>query len=137
MIPQRYRLPNGLTVILAPTDGGHAVHAAAFVGMGSGYETAQNFLVLQPVFFAVLIIIVVFTPLFTLEGVEGKLFIPMALSITFAMGASLLVAMFLMPVLATYVFKHGEKHRDSPLLAPLARGYSKGLAASTTRKAMP
>ena len=90
--------------------------------------------VARPVFFAVLIIIVVFTPLFTLEGVEGKLFIPMALSITFAMAASLLVAMFLMPVLATYVFKHGEKHRDSPLLAPLARGYSRALAWGLKRR---
>ncbi len=90
----------------------------------------------RPVFFAVLIIIVVFTPLFTLEGVEGKLFIPMALSITFAMGASLLVAMFVMPVLASYVFKHGEQHRDSPLLAPLARAYSKTLAAAMNRRTL-
>jgi cobalt-zinc-cadmium resistance protein CzcA len=105
-----------------------ADHGIALRVMEAAKEVAR------PVFFAVLIIIVVFTPLFTLEGVEGKLFIPMALSITFAMGASLLVAMFLMPVLATYVFRHGEKHRDSPLLAPLARGYAKGLAWALNRK---
>jgi cobalt-zinc-cadmium resistance protein CzcA len=44
------------------------------------------------VFFAVLIIIVVFAPLFTLEGVEGKLFQPMAISIVLAVMASLMVA---------------------------------------------
>ncbi|MDQ6959215.1 MAG: CusA/CzcA family heavy metal efflux RND transporter [Mariprofundaceae bacterium] len=79
--------------------------------------------VARPVLFAVLIILIVFTPLFSLEGVEGKLFTPMALSICFAMFASLLVAMFVMPVLATYVFTKGVKHKDSPVLAPLARLY--------------
>jgi len=79
--------------------------------------------VARPVLFAVLIILIVFTPLFTLEGVEGKLFTPMALSICFAMFASLLVAIFAMPVLATYAFTHGVAHRDSPLLAPMARAY--------------
>jgi len=79
--------------------------------------------VARPVLFAVLIILIVFTPLFSLEGVEGKLFTPMAESICFAMFASLLVAMFVMPVLATYVFTKGVRHRDSPVLAPLARLY--------------
>ena len=56
----------------------------------------------RPVFFAVLIIIVVFTPLFTLEGVEGKLFQPMALAIMFATLASLVVALLaLLPRLGT------------------------------------
>jgi len=79
--------------------------------------------VARPVLFAVLIILIVFTPLFSLEGVEGKLFTPMALSICFAMFASLLVAMFAMPVLATYAFTKGVRHKDSPVLAPLARIY--------------
>lgn len=79
--------------------------------------------VARPVLFAVLIILIVFTPLFSLEGVEGKLFTPMALSISFAMLASLLVAVFVMPVLATYVFTKGVVHKDSPVLAPIARAY--------------
>jgi cobalt-zinc-cadmium resistance protein CzcA len=79
--------------------------------------------VARPVLFAVLIILLVFTPLFALEGVEGKMFTPMALSICFAMFASLLVAIFVMPVLATYVFTKGIVHKDSPLLAPIARAY--------------
>jgi Cu/Ag efflux pump CusA len=47
----------------------------------------------------VLIIIVVFAPLFTLEGVEGKLFQPMAISIVLAMMASLMVALMVVPAL--------------------------------------
>jgi len=79
--------------------------------------------VVRPVLFAVLIILLVFTPLFSLEGVEGKMFTPMALSICFAMFASLLVAIFVMPVLATYAFTKGVVHKESPVLAPIARAY--------------
>jgi len=79
--------------------------------------------VARPVLFAVLIILLVFTPLFALEGVEGKMFSQMALSIRFAMFASLLVALFVMPVLATYAFTKGVVHKDSPILAPIACVY--------------
>lgn len=81
--------------------------------------------VARPVFFAVLIIIVVFAPLFTLQGVEGKLFQPMAISIVLAMMASLLVAMIVIPALATYLFKFGVKHRESFVLRPIAHFYRK------------
>lgn len=77
----------------------------------------------RPVFFAVLIIIVVFAPLFSLQGVEGKLFRPMAVSITLAMIASLFVAMVVIPALSTYIFKQGVQHRHSPLLQPITRVY--------------
>lgn len=86
--------------------------------------------VARPVLFAVLIILLVFTPLFSLEGVEGKMFTPMALSICFAMFASLLVAIFVMPVLATYVFTKGIMHKESPVLAPIARTYHRLLCAA-------
>jgi cobalt-zinc-cadmium resistance protein CzcA len=71
----------------------------------------------RPVFFAVMIIIIVFAPLFTLEGVEGKLFQPMAISIVLAMLASLLVALIIVPALATYLFRHGIKEQENPLMA--------------------
>ena len=86
--------------------------------------------VVRPVLFAVLIILLVFTPLFALEGVEGKMFTPMALSICFAMFASLLVAIFIMPVLATYVFTKGIVHKESPVLAPIARAYHRLLRSA-------
>ncbi len=81
----------------------------------------------RPVFFAVLIIIVVFAPLFSLEGVEGKLFQPMAVSIVLAMVASLFVAMMVIPALATYLFKSGIKHRHSLIMGPIAHFYRKAL----------
>lgn len=77
----------------------------------------------RPVFYAVLIIIVVFAPLFSLEGVEGKLFQPMAVSIVLAMLASLFVALIVVPALSTYMFRGGVKHRESPILRPLENWY--------------
>jgi len=79
----------------------------------------------RPVFFAVLIIIIVFTPLFSLEGVEGKMFQPMAMSIVLAMLASLLVALIVVPALATYMFRTGVRHRKSPIMTPLYGAYKK------------
>ncbi|MDT8376304.1 MAG: CusA/CzcA family heavy metal efflux RND transporter [Mariprofundaceae bacterium] len=90
--------------------------------------------VARPVLFAVLIILLVFTPLFSLEGVEGKMFTPMALSICFAMFASLLVAIFVMPVLATYAFTKGVVHKESPVLEPIARAYHDLLKTALKRR---
>ncbi len=87
----------------------------------------------RPVFFAVLIIIVVFAPLFTFEGVEGKLFQPMAISIVLGMIASLFVAMMVIPALATYLFKQGIQHRQSPILKPITRFYKDALSKALNR----
>ncbi len=73
----------------------------------------------RPVFYAVIIIIVVFAPLFALEGVEGKLFQPMAVSIVLAMLTSLVVALIVIPALATFAFKRAVRHRSSLLFLPL------------------
>jgi len=61
--------------------------------------------VANPIAFAILIIIVVFLPLFSLTGLEGKLFKPMALAITFAMAGSLVLTLTLVPVLAALFLK--------------------------------
>jgi len=79
--------------------------------------------VAKPVFFAVTIIMVVFAPLFSLEGVEGKLFQPMAVSIMIAMAASLAVSLIVVPALASYFFKNGVKVRTSPLVSVLEKAY--------------
>ena len=81
----------------------------------------------RPVFFAVMIVIIVFAPLFSLEGVEGKLFHPMAISIVLAMIASLLVALIVVPALATYLFKHDVRHKDGFIMPPLEALYKKAL----------
>ena len=65
--------------------------------------------VINPIAFAILIIIVVFLPLFSLTGLEGKLFKPMALTITFAMVGSLILTMTLVPVLAALILKPKEE----------------------------
>lgn len=61
--------------------------------------------VANPIAFAILIIIVVFLPLFSLTDLEGKLFKPMALTITFAMVGSLILTMTLVPVLSAILLR--------------------------------
>ncbi|KAF1857373.1 hypothetical protein Lal_00044882 [Lupinus albus] len=56
--------------------------------------------VARPVIFAVVIIIIVYVPILALEGVAGKMFAPMALTVILALGSSLIVTLILMPALA-------------------------------------
>jgi cobalt-zinc-cadmium resistance protein CzcA len=78
--------------------------------------------VANPIAFAIMIIIVVFLPLFSLTGLEGKLFKPMALTITFAMAGSLLLSLTLVPVLAALILKPKEE-KDTWLVAKAKRIY--------------
>ncbi len=64
--------------------------------------------VIQPVSLSIIIIIVVFLPLFTLEGVEGKTFRPLAYTIAIAMLGSLIYAMIIAPVLSSYLLKYKQ-----------------------------
>jgi cobalt-zinc-cadmium resistance protein CzcA len=89
--------------------------------------------VANPISFAILIIIVVFLPLFSLEGLEGKLFKPMAFNIAFAMGGSLLLSLTLIPVLASMILKPKEE-KDTWLVAQLKRGYRPMLDKSLANK---
>lgn len=61
--------------------------------------------VARPVVFAVGIIMIVYVPILALRGVEGKMFRPMAMTVVFALAASLLCALTLMPVLASFLLK--------------------------------
>jgi len=79
--------------------------------------------VAQPISFAILIIIVVFLPLFSLTGLEGKLFKPMAYAITFAMAGSLVLSLTLVPVLASLLLKP-QPEKDTWLLAAARRIYT-------------
>ncbi len=78
--------------------------------------------VAMPVTSGILIIIIVFLPLLTLQGLEGKLFGPMALTIVFALSASLLLSLTVVPVFASYLFKK-VSHKDPLLVRWLQRGY--------------
>jgi cobalt-zinc-cadmium resistance protein CzcA len=66
--------------------------------------------VLQPVASGVLIIMLVFVPLLTLEGLEGKLFIPVALAIIFALAGSLLLALTVIPVATSFLLRTSSHH---------------------------
>lgn len=90
----------------------------------------------QPIFFAVLIIVVVFLPLFTLQGVEGKLFSPMAFVVAFAMLGSLLVALTIVPVLASLVFRGRLSEKDSFLVRGAKAVYRPVLDFALRRKAV-
>ncbi|MBA6363169.1 efflux RND transporter permease subunit [Colwellia sp. BRX8-4] len=89
--------------------------------------------VARPVFFAAAIILVVFTPLFSFEGVEAKLFQPMAISIILAVISAILVALFVVPALATFMFNKGVKERESFILTPLDKLYRTSLKAAMKR----
>ena len=89
--------------------------------------------VCSPIFFATAIIIVVFMPLFALEGVEGKLFQPMAISIILAMLAALIVALLAVPALAVFLFKKGVVVRQSKVLSPIDALYRHILSFALSR----
>jgi cobalt-zinc-cadmium resistance protein CzcA len=78
--------------------------------------------VVNPIAFAILIIIVVFLPLFSLTGLEGKLFKPMALTITFAMAGSLVLSLTLVPVLSALILKPKEE-KDTFLVRWAKKAY--------------
>lgn len=84
--------------------------------------------VARPIFFAATIILVVFMPLFSFEGVEAKLFQPMAISIILAVVSAIFVALIVVPAMATYLFKKDVKVRESIILRPLERWYRQALA---------
>ncbi len=78
--------------------------------------------VATPVISGVLIIIVVFLPLFSLTGLEGKMFTPLAVTISFALLGSLVLSLTAIPVLASFLMKGGQ-HGDGRVLGALKRAY--------------
>jgi len=75
-----------------------------------------------PVLFGVGIIILVFMPLLSLEGMEGKMFAPLAMTIGIALAISLVLSFTLSPVLCSYMLKGGDEH-DTRFLAFLKKPY--------------
>src|ERR1035437_6065419 len=77
----------------------------------------------RPVFFARGIIITAYLPIFTLQAVEGRLFKPMAWTVTFALLGALGFAMFVAPVVASMVFSKGAKEWHNPIMLWLTEHY--------------
>ncbi len=90
------------------------------------YRAASE--VATPVTSGIVIICLVFLPLLSLQGLEGKLFGPVALTIVFALSASLILSLTLIPVLSSFVLKQGG-HGEPWLMRVLTRGYKAALGA--------
>jgi cobalt-zinc-cadmium resistance protein CzcA len=73
----------------------------------------------RPTLFGELIIMIVYLPILTLEGIEGKLFRPMALTVIFALAGSMIFSLTLMPVLASFLLPKRVQERE-PLLMRIA-----------------
>ncbi|MEZ5921182.1 MAG: CusA/CzcA family heavy metal efflux RND transporter [Parvularculaceae bacterium] len=79
-----------------------------------------------------LIICLVFMPLLTLQGLEGKLFAPVAMSIIFALGAALVLALTLIPVLAAFLLKEGHA-KEAPVMRAISPVYERLLGGALAR----
>lgn len=90
----------------------------------------------RPTLFGELIIAIVYLPILALEGVEGHLFRPMALTVIFALAGSMLLSFTLMPVLASLALKRRQNHRDPLLVRGLQRLYRPVLAWALRRRAI-
>ncbi len=86
-----------------------------------------------PVTSGILIIITVFLPLLTLQGLEGKFFVPVALTIVFALAGSLVLSLTVIPVLASYLLRE-VKHEDPWLPRKLLALYVPALAWGLRRQ---
>jgi len=87
----------------------------------------------RPTLFGELIIAIVYLPILTLEGVEGKLFRPMALTVVFALVGSMALSLTLMPVLASLFLRRKPAHRENRLMKALLRVYRPALHAALRR----
>ena len=78
----------------------------------------------RPTMFGELIIMIVYLPILTLEGIEGKLFRPMALTVIFALAGSLILSLTLMPVLASLLLPKQPREREPWMVRILKRLYT-------------
>ncbi|MCZ6572968.1 MAG: CusA/CzcA family heavy metal efflux RND transporter [Planctomycetota bacterium] len=89
----------------------------------------------RPIVFSITIIVLVFLPIFTLEGVEGKMFTPMAFTISFALLGSILAALVVAPALSHYLLRTGA-HKELFLVRMLKAAYRPALRFSLRHKAV-
>jgi cobalt-zinc-cadmium resistance protein CzcA len=81
----------------------------------------------RPVFFAILVIITAYLPIFTLQRVEGRLFHPMAWTVAFALLGALIFSLLIAPVLSGFLFRGKLKGLHNPMLDALLKQYRRGL----------
>jgi cobalt-zinc-cadmium resistance protein CzcA len=90
----------------------------------------------RPTMFGELIIMIVYLPILTLEGVEGKMFRPMALTVIFALAGSMLLSLTLMPVLASLILPKKMSHKEPWLMRVAHRIHAPVLRFSMHHKAL-
>ncbi|HVY93577.1 MAG TPA: efflux RND transporter permease subunit, partial [Bryobacteraceae bacterium] len=78
----------------------------------------------RPVFYSIGIIITAYIPIFTLQRVEGRLFKPMAWTVSFALLGALIFAMLIAPVLSSFLFRGNVKEWKNPLMTGMTNGYA-------------
>mgnify|MGYP001022572555 CR=1 FL=1 len=78
----------------------------------------------RPVVFAVGIIIIVYFPIMTLTGIEGKMFKPMAFTVTYALIGALLLSLTYVPVMSAIMFKKKVKEKESPIIRYAKKYYA-------------
>src|SRR5262244_590496 len=93
--------------------------------------------VARPLTFAVLIIMTVYLPIVTFQRIEGKLFRPMAVTISLAVVGSLVLTLTLIPVLASLLFTPPPSEKESPVLRWLRRPYSPAIKWCVRRPLLP
>lgn len=90
----------------------------------------------KPTLFGELIIMIVYLPILTLEGIEGKLFRPMALTVIFALAGSMVLSMTLMPALASLILPRKVKETEPLIMRAILRLYDPILQFAVRRKAV-
>src|SRR5271170_3155701 len=88
----------------------------------------------RPVFYAIIITITAFLPIFTLQRVEGRLFHPMAWTVAFALLGALLFSILVAPVLASFAFAKGASEWDNPVMTFVTERYGVGLRWAIRRR---
>ncbi len=94
------------------TEAGHTLEQHDPHGSRLALFTDAATEVARPILFGVLIIVAVYLPIFTLEGLEGKMFRPMAITVCSAVLGSLLLSLTAVPVVASYLLRITGVHRD-------------------------
>jgi len=93
--------------------------------------------VARPLTFAVLIIMTVYLPILTFQRIEGRLFRPMAVTISLAVIGSLILTLTVIPTLSSLLFRRLPSDRESPLLSWLRRSYLPALRWCVQRPLVP
>jgi cobalt-zinc-cadmium resistance protein CzcA len=106
---------------LSQLGGAHAGELRTNLFRGAAVEVAR------PVLFGVLIIIAVYLPIFTLEGLEGKMFRPMAITVCSALFGSLLLSLTGVPVVSSYLLKLSGHHEEDARFVRLRDRYARHL----------